>query len=464
MFKLNRDILYLIFEELQDDKKSLYSCLLVNKIFCEIIVQILWKNPWKYLEYGKESLLLNIIISHLSKESRNNLKYHGINCLTNLREKLSFNYIYFYKYLNLGIIEKIIYLFEFHEISIIQNEIIKLFINENTRFTHLYVPQEFNYQINLIPGSKQCFSKIIFLSCNANMNNNVLTGLTEICESVKELEIYTKDKYNNYEVTRLIDIPKKLTNIHILTNYSHGSYSSNNSYIKYPFIKILENSLMKHAQAIQHFKINIPPATNILTSFVNLKVLELDGNHYYLWNCLENLSLPFLQILKARGIPVEKLASLIENTSGHLIKISIDCIFYEDINNKRIIQAIYKKCPKLEYLKLNLISSNIKEFEKLLIHCQYLDEIFISIDNLFEPKELFEILSKSSPISLFKFKFSNLFIPDKLDSLNQFLDNWKGRHPMFLQFNYRDIKEYSTDLMNLMKKYKAKGIIKEFDM
>ena len=37
MIELNRDILYLILKkELQDDKKVLYSCLLVGKTRCEI--------------------------------------------------------------------------------------------------------------------------------------------------------------------------------------------------------------------------------------------------------------------------------------------------------------------------------------------------------------------------------------------------------------------------------------------
>ncbi|GES74531.1 hypothetical protein GLOIN_2v1866989 [Rhizophagus clarus] len=405
--KLNIDILYLIFDELRNDKKSLCSCLLVNKIFCEIVIQILWKNPWKYLEYGRESLLLNIIISHLSKESRNNLKCHGIYPLINLNEKLSFNYISFCKYLNLDIIKRMIYMFEYHEcheISIIQNEIIKLFINENTKFTHLYVPQGFDYQISLIPE-----------------------------KYVNQLE---NSKFMSKRKTTIMSLQ---------------------------FNKILENSLRKHSQSMRHFKISAPPVTKILSSFENLKELELDSNYHYSWDCLENLSLPFLQILKTRAIPVEKLANLIENTNGHLTKINIDYVFYEEIDNRRIIQAIYQKCPKLEYLKIILMRNNIKEFEKVLINCKYLDELFISVDNLFDPRELFEILAKSSPASLFKFKFSNLFIPDKLESLKQFLDNWKGRHPMFLQFNYRDIKEFSA-LMRLIKKYKALGIIKRYNM
>ncbi|GET54013.1 hypothetical protein GLOIN_2v1870015 [Rhizophagus irregularis DAOM 181602=DAOM 197198] len=44
----------MIHEEFKGDRNSLHSCLLVNKTWCEIIVPILWKNPWKYLEEDKK--------------------------------------------------------------------------------------------------------------------------------------------------------------------------------------------------------------------------------------------------------------------------------------------------------------------------------------------------------------------------------------------------------------------------
>ena len=53
---LNRDVLYLIFEELQDDKQTLHSCIFVNKLWCEIIVPILWKDPWKYVGINEKLL------------------------------------------------------------------------------------------------------------------------------------------------------------------------------------------------------------------------------------------------------------------------------------------------------------------------------------------------------------------------------------------------------------------------
>ncbi|CAB5306142.1 unnamed protein product [Rhizophagus irregularis] len=206
------------------------------------------------------------------------------------------------------------------------------------------------------------------------------------------------------------------------------------------------------------------PITNIISKFVNLKELELDCSYYYEWNCLENLSLPFLRILKASRVPIKILTSLIENTSGKLNEIKIDYIFHDEINNERIIQTIYNNCPNLKYLKLVLRNINILEFEKLLINCQYLEGLFILINNIedeFNLEKLFEILTNSSPIGLFKFKFSiysdTIF---KLETLKLFFDNWEGRHPMLLQFNKIGyIEEYT----NLIEIYKSKKIVKNFD-
>ncbi|GES77286.1 hypothetical protein GLOIN_2v1784964 [Rhizophagus clarus] len=78
-------------------------------------------------------------------------------------------------------------------------------------------------------------------------------------------------------------------------------------------------------------------------------------------------------------------------------------------------------------------SCNILEFEKLLINCQYLNGLYIIIENniwfddgdhTFNWNLLFEALIRSSPIDLFKFKFY-FYDALKLESLKLFLDNWK---------------------------------------
>ncbi|PKK64102.1 hypothetical protein RhiirC2_787963 [Rhizophagus irregularis] len=216
MSKLNKDILYLIFEKLQDDKEALPSCLLINKTWCEMIIPILWKNPWKYLKRNKEKILLNVIISHFSEESKNELK---IKCIDISTQKPLFNYISFCKHLNLNVIQKLINTInERSKLKIIKKEILKLFINEDAKFTHLYIPSLFDYQIHLIPGAKSCFSKIEYLNCSTNTNRNILTGLTNICNSIKELELIIKKDSYNYEITKLVEAQEDLIIINLNCN------------------------------------------------------------------------------------------------------------------------------------------------------------------------------------------------------------------------------------------------------
>uniref|UniRef100_U9UQZ8 Uncharacterized protein n=1 Tax=Rhizophagus irregularis (strain DAOM 181602 / DAOM 197198 / MUCL 43194) TaxID=747089 RepID=U9UQZ8_RHIID len=96
------------------------------------------------------------------------------------------------------------------------------------------------------------------------------------------------------------------------------------------FREALENSLIKHADTIQYFKITKQPTTKILSSFINLRILELYNNNHGACNCLEDISLPSLQILRVKHVPIKFLISLIENTSGHLVEIKSLKLFFDN--------------------------------------------------------------------------------------------------------------------------------------
>ncbi|CAB5380014.1 unnamed protein product [Rhizophagus irregularis] len=129
------------------------------------------------------------------------------------------------------------------------NEILKLFINDKTKFTHLYIPEKFDYQLNLIPEAKNCLSEIQFLSCDTSINDKSLIGLMEICDSIKELELFMELENNNYGFTKLIKQQKKLLKIHFFPNSKYPIY--------YPcddsYYDAIENSLIKHSKSLDDF-------------------------------------------------------------------------------------------------------------------------------------------------------------------------------------------------------------------
>src|ERR1044071_6487358 len=101
MSTINHDVLFLILKELKDNNKSLFSYLLVNKLWCETTVLILWSDPWIYVKYNSKkcTLLLNIILLHLPETSKILLTNDNIDIMPTEQQKLSFNYISFCKYI-----------------------------------------------------------------------------------------------------------------------------------------------------------------------------------------------------------------------------------------------------------------------------------------------------------------------------------------------------------------------------
>jgi hypothetical protein len=97
--RLPIDCLNEIFECLEDDKITLYSCLLVNQFWCEISVRILWRN---YLGLNNKQRLkiLHTLISCLPKDSKELIcENENIILVPNLP---LFNYPSFCKVLSIG--------------------------------------------------------------------------------------------------------------------------------------------------------------------------------------------------------------------------------------------------------------------------------------------------------------------------------------------------------------------------
>ncbi|RGB25483.1 hypothetical protein C1646_802296 [Rhizophagus diaphanus] len=462
MSKLNEDVLFLILEEVKKDKKSLYSCLFVNKEWCKVTLPFLWNNPNEYCKSSK--LFFNTLLLHLSEESKDNLKNHGVELFTEIYNRPLFHYIYFWKHLNLHSLDII-----FNSRTIMKNigdfkwnimrkEILNLLISKNSSYTHLYIYIDFDYQLFNNPGINDCFSKLQFVSCGDNTKQYILEGFASICKSIKSLriDIVMTDKNSNPGLIKLIEAQNNLN----IVNFDRCRNDDSNEIYR----KTLEESLIKSADTIQNLTIKWKPITNMLFHLVNLISLDINLSGYPLYHSfyinLENVTLPFLKFLRTYRVPSRNLVSLVENTNRSLIEINADAN-----HNGKFTQAIRNNCPKIEYLRLP-IKDNISELGKLLISCKCLKGLYIITDALDESNwdELIDTLIQFSPINLYKFKFTSTKYL-KLESLKFFLDNWEKRHSMLLQivmFMGSLEREQRQQQINLLEEYKGKGIIKNF--
>src|SRR6266487_788650 len=96
MSQLLADCLNEIFEYLEYDKTTLYSCLLVNRLWCKISVRILWRSIRNY----------STLIACLPNESKEILYNNGIITSTSTSNPPTFNYSSFCKVLSVYQIKK----------------------------------------------------------------------------------------------------------------------------------------------------------------------------------------------------------------------------------------------------------------------------------------------------------------------------------------------------------------------
>src|SRR5436190_4385200 len=81
--QLPADCLNEIFEYLEEDKITLHSCLLVNRLWCQVAVRILWMNVWDFQYNNSHQMhvqiaILSTLIACLPNESKNLLNTNGI--------------------------------------------------------------------------------------------------------------------------------------------------------------------------------------------------------------------------------------------------------------------------------------------------------------------------------------------------------------------------------------------------
>src|SRR5688500_18685425 len=116
------DCLHEIFEYLED-REDLYSCLLVNRLWCKISVRFLWKNIQNF----------NTLITLLSDESKKVLSSNKIIITTPPSKPILFNYLAFIKNLSINEIIESVSINQPHASEndqvIIAQEIFKMFMN-----------------------------------------------------------------------------------------------------------------------------------------------------------------------------------------------------------------------------------------------------------------------------------------------------------------------------------------------
>ncbi|KAF0560344.1 hypothetical protein F8M41_002343 [Gigaspora margarita] len=226
--RLPADCLYDIFNLLKDDIKSLHSCILVNRLWCETAIPYLWSHPFKRSTPPAPSLI-NILVACLSDTEKSVLIQNGIKISSQLKKPPTFDYAAFIP--NLGL--ESLY-------SSVQNWTMRQSVKRRSSI------------------SSQCVSEI---------NNNALSVYYALCRLFFG---------NNSTITSLkLDRPTKLTSpaVEDTLGVDLSLQNIKNLTIRYTSDQFLFDPLLKQAETIEYLSV-IKSSEAGLRNFEDLQYLS----------------------------------------------------------------------------------------------------------------------------------------------------------------------------------------------
>ncbi|CAB4494509.1 unnamed protein product [Rhizophagus irregularis] len=279
-----------ILQFLQDDLKSLYATLFVDKLWCINVIPILYKNPFVLLNQAlfttrnfndafeihgeKILLLLDIYLSHLTLQQRLEWEEKGI-MLTKNVEPLLFDYLSYLRILPIPEVRHAILLWCNKNYNIrnhrnfIEIELNKLFFTKckNINTIMLDESSQLPELENLLPN----FHNLNFI-CSKLFDTSILEKIIPYCDKIKVLSILrfgNKTTMNDkFIIPKIINKSKSLEKFY---------WESIKNYDESFITKSLENHIntLTHIEIYNNFTFHI---INLISKCFYLKKLRLSKN------------------------------------------------------------------------------------------------------------------------------------------------------------------------------------------
>jgi hypothetical protein len=481
MSQLFTDCLNEIFEHLSDDRYTLHSCILVNRLWCEVAIRFLWRNIENY-RYST----FNTLIACLPNESKEVLQKNGIIFST---PTPIFNYASFCKALSIRMVcDNLELLFSENQllkntpqsldysINIIAQEIIKLFITQIPSLKQLEVLTSFQYfpLTNFVsyPEAKDCLKNLSELYCRSDIPSEFFRQLSQISNNLFILDITFRD-YISSGLADLFSVQKNLKYFNMETMETYDPLNDNKQISS--LIKKLPNTLIK----LNHFGRDNNLSLSFINHFTDLQELQLTfyfSENFKDFEMLQYTIFSQLKILKLRdALPkCELLINFLENNGKNLKEIYF-CDYSMSYSDNSLNLAIAKFCPIIRKLSTGIKNNELETLKIIIDSCQYLESIKIWCGGSYlnEQQALETVMKYSKNIN----EIVLLNYPDnvkvKITSkvLELLFESWADRKPQ-MSFSLVIIK-YKNNIKSLdenkenrriIEKYIKLGIVKRFEV
>ncbi|CAI2174890.1 1580_t:CDS:1 [Funneliformis geosporum] len=454
---LPADCLNEIFEYLKDE--DLRSCILVNRLWCETSVRILWRKIQNF----------NTLLKFLPNKSKLILSENGSLITSSTSRPPLFNYTSFIKSLNIFDICSSIKRFHkcrgrinlesFEKVRIMamKQELFEMLMNQTSlKNLNFDTRNDINIPFFNYPGAEDCLRNLSELKCNSNTSYKLL----QICHNLRSLRVVFRSSFSN----KLIELVFGQKNLKYLKLYfQYYAKEQSLTFTKFP------NTLTK--LHIHRVYFRIP-----WSSFSGLSNLqELSLSCYDIidkdFNKLQDVNIPQLQISKFAFdcFNNDNLSKFLEINGKNLTNLSlgqsIDCSIHLDIGNF---------CPNLRSLRTIFSNGNVESLKVIFDGCQQLEIIKVLRCNSFlDERKLLEIVVEFSPI-----KFHELSVDFGIQvspettfqwGLRSILERWANRVPcipfsLTVSFYSKLDIEFSKSNIKIIKEFRESSAIKKFEI
>ncbi|GBB86997.1 hypothetical protein RclHR1_13450003 [Rhizophagus clarus] len=463
MSQLYFDCLSEIFEYLEDDKFTLHSCILVNRLWCKASVRIFWRDVCYYSSSNFKTL-----IACLPNESKEILYKNGINISTSTSKPPTFNYASFCKVLSVEqVYYKIINLLQSpsHKCKghIVTREIIQMFMKEILSLKSLVFSPYHNITFKLFHESKDCLKNLSDLRCGSNISTDLFYQLSQICYNIHTFTLEVGRIVSN-GLADLISVQRNLKCFNMLLCYYQRDNNLTN--IIPSLMLKLPNTLVKLVLFVRGCCISL----SFIANFLNLQELSLlfKYDNFIDFEKLQYVIFPQLQVLNiSEEHPrVELLMKFLENNGKNLKEIYIG-----SCSDNLLNLVIAKSCPRLRKLFIGIKYNELETLKIIFNNCKNLERIKIRCGkNYLSEKDALKAVAKYSQniheLTLYyQSRIQFELLPEELES---FFISWTNRISQ-KSLSLIIVKRYranSLDTYNenvkIINKYIKLGVIKKF--
>ncbi|GBC34066.1 uncharacterized protein OCT59_019056 [Rhizophagus irregularis] len=341
------ELIYEIIKYFQNDYSTLYSCILVNKLWCRLAIPLLWKDPFSIPT--KNYNFIENYLHNLNDDFKTKLnEYKIIN--NSLPSNMLFNYSRFLKYLN---INKFIFTTRvWFESSISKNRLVIDFENLGDICVSLFetfIENEVNlHTLEIEIYYHACFDNILKLILK---NTNFIYNIRNLNLCIDSLSIYNSDECIS-SISQIINLQQNLKKISL-------------NYYGFPLLQPLllskDYNYSNTLNTIIFYGVDfIKVINNLKKVFERLNVLE-SVHIYYCYSLntsftqqIINLTKPFklksLFISESSNID-ESLEILLQKSGDYLENFGVNII--ESSLKQRLLELITKYCKNIKFLDFN---------------------------------------------------------------------------------------------------------------